>query len=252
MLDIATCLPHRTPPASGLDDCAWDDEPVPRVHDGEPPAVPRAETRPLPAKAPPASLSPEPSLEADARRCIRLIQRRDEKGLRQLHDAWRHRAFACALAIVRRDEMAHEIVSTSFMQVWTTSDRYDPERGSALGWLTLIVRSRAFDALRSAKLIWQREVSSDGDDALHGHAAEVALGPLAVLERQHRERRVQRALLRLSPMQRQVLTLTTLDGLSHDEASRHLEMPLGTLKSHARRGLLAMRVRCVAIGLSCE
>lgn len=235
MPDIATSLPHRPPPVFGPDADAWDDEPVAVVHDGEPP-----------------SRSPETPQESEARRCLGVIQRRDEKGLRDLHGAFRHRAFVCALAIVRRDEMAHEIVSTSFMQVWTTAHRYDPGRGSALGWLTMIVRSRALDALRSARLVWQREIGSQGDDDLHAHAAEDALGPLAQLERQNRGRRVQRALLRLSPMQRQVLTLTTLDGLSHDEVSRHLELPLGTLKSHARRGLVAMRARCVAIGLSCE
>lgn len=194
---------------------------------------------------------PQSSSETDALRCIVLIRLHDESGLRQLHAAYSTQVFACAMRIVGRKELADEIVSTSFMQVWTNAASYDERRGPVVAWLLLIVRSRAIDAVRHAKLLWSRELSVDEDDDSCAELAGAAIDePPAHLERLTSERRLHRALLRLSPMQRQVLSLTTLDGLSQDEASRHLDLPLGTVKSHARRGLAALRARCEAIGLT--
>ncbi len=191
------------------------------------------------------------SSESDTLRWIALIQLNDESGLRQLHAAYSTQVFACAMRIVRRKEVADEIVSTSFMQVWTNAASYDERRGPVVAWLLLIARSRAIDAMRHAKLLGSRELSLDEDDDSCAELAGAAIDePPAHLERLTSERRLHRALLRLSPMQRQVLSLTTLDGLSQDEASRHLDLPLGTVKSHARRGLAALRARCEAIGLT--
>ncbi len=190
------------------------------------------------------------SSESDARGWMTRVQARDESALSQLHTAFQRRMFLCALAIVRRDEIAHEVVSLTFMQVWTTAADYDPLRGSVAAWMLLIARSRSFDELRRARVHTSREVSADEEDS----GAEVPtlnamLDPLAHLERKTRDHRLHRALLRLSPIQRQVISLTSLDGLSQDEASRHLNLPLGTVKSHARRGLTALKARCEAIGL---
>lgn len=202
-----------------------------------------------PAPTPQEAPLSQSSLESDAKRWIALIQCGDQRGLNQLHTAFRRTVFVSAMFIVRREEMAHEVVSSCFMQVWKNAARYDPARGTVVAWLMLIAKSRSFDALRRANVVWHRELSPQDGDPLLRHEAEVESEPSAHLARKVRCRRLQRALLRLSPMQRQVLSLTTLDGLSQDEASRHLQLPLGTVKSHARRGLLALRHRCDSIGL---
>lgn len=174
-----------------------------------------------------------------------LIQCRDESGLRRLHVEFESRMHRCALATVHREEIACEVVSASFLQVWTNAADYDVARGSVAAWLMLITRSRSFDALRHARVISRREVCLDDEDGAWEHevAADAAAEPHTHLEQQRRRRRLDRALMKLSPMQRQVVSLTTMDGHSHDEASRYLGLPLGTVKSHAKRGLAALRHR---------
>lgn len=196
------------------------------------------------------SARPDSKFELDARRWIALIQARDEAGLRSLHAALGRRVLSCALRIVRCDEMAHEIVSTTFMQVWNNAAHYEAQRGTAVAWVLLIARTRALDALRHANVRKQYEVRSEDEESSAQFDTEALLDPLAHLERRRRRLRLQRAMSRLSPIQRQVLSLTTLEGLSQDEASRHLNLPLGTIKSHTRRGLAALKRRCEATGLS--
>jgi RNA polymerase sigma-70 factor (ECF subfamily) len=177
-----------------------------------------------------------------------LIRDRDEAGLRLLYRSCRRQVFLCALGIVRQEHVANEVVSTTFMQLWMSAPRYDPRRGSVSAWLMLMARSRALDALRSVNAHRHQESPLDDDSEAEPDADE--LGPLAHSDRQCRYANLRRALLRLSPIQRQVLTLTTLGGLSQDEAAGYLHMPLGTVKSHAKRALAAMRHHCEALGLS--
>ena len=181
-----------------------------------------------------------------------LIQARQESGLRQLYSNCQRRVFACAVGIVRREDIANEIVSTTFMQVWTSASSFDLRRGSVLAWLMLIARSRSLDALRRLKVLRQHEVSSDEEEAFETAEEEVAPLPLLHLERLSRHRRLQRAMSRLPSIQRQVVCLTSIDGLSHDEVSRHLDLPLGTVKSHAKRALASLRLRFEAGGLSVD
>ncbi len=194
------------------------------------------------------------SLDSRAMSWMLLIQCRDESGLRCLHSEFEPRVHRCALAIVHKDEIACEVVSASFMHAWTNAADYDPVRGSVVAWLMLITRSRSLDALRRVRVLGRHEVSFDDEDSdwTEDVAADARLEPHSHLECQRRRRRLQRALMKLSPMQRQVVALTTMDGHSHDEASRCLGLPLGTVKSHAKRGLAALKRRFEAAGASSE
>lgn len=247
MLDLALCAPRESscvPPAAVQ---TWTAERQPSRRERSDEPAPPATDIGLAARAP-VSASPE----SDARSWMTRIQARDESALRRLHDAFGRRIFVCALGMVRREEVAHEVVSITFMQAWTAAADYDPLRGTVAAWLTLIARSRSLDALRRARVHGSREVHLDDDESNETPTLDAMHDPFAHLARKTRDHRLHRAMLRLSPMQRQVLSLTTLDGLSQDEASQHLNMPLGTVKSHARRGLTALRARCAVIGLTAD
>ena len=181
-------------------------------------------------------------------RSVDRMRRGDESGLADLYAACRARIFQSARAIVRRDEIAHEVVSVTFMQAWNEAARFDAQRGTVMAWLTRIARTRAFDALRRVQVVSRHE-DGERDDERELAAGSGSCDPLSHSERSCRNARLRRALSRLSPMQRQVLSLTVLSGLSQDEASIHLGVPLGTVKSHARRGLASMRVHCLRLGI---
>ena len=73
--------------------------------------------------------------------------------------------------------------------------------------------------------------------------ADAADGPIAVLLQKQLRECLRKSIERLAPIQRQVLCLAFIEGLSHEEVAGHTGLPLGTVKSHARRALIALRAR---------
>ncbi len=170
---------------------------------------------------------------------IDRIRTRDVSALSALHSACGARLFASALRVIGRPELAHDAVSLALMQAWETASEFDGLRANVLTWLLMIVRSRAVDLLRQGRARARHECPLiDGE---LGEATAASPPPCRVVERSETQVDLRRAMATLSPVQRQVLSLIYFEGRSHEEAACHIGMPLGTLKSHARRGLTALR-----------
>ena len=167
------------------------------------------------------------------------MQARDQAALSALHVICAPRLFAAALRIVRRPEVAHEAVSAALMQAWINAHAFDPLRGSVLTWLGTIVHSRALDILRRDQRRSKIEIEQEEHDV--GAIDEATPGPCKRVEQAEIRVRLRRAMTLLTPIQRQIISLTFLEGRSHEEAATHVGMPLGTVKSHVRRGLAMLR-----------
>lgn len=183
-----------------------------------------------------AAAAVDPSLEE----CVTAIQHRDEAALRVFYERTVERVNGLARAILRSEVDAEEVLSETYLQVWQTAGRYQPARGSALGWLMNIARSRSLDRLR------QRNSSSDRhvpEEVLEGEAAGTdARGtPEDILHHFQRESRVHGALERLGEVPRKLVGLAFFHGLSHREIAEATGMPLGTVKTHLRRSLGTLR-----------
>jgi RNA polymerase sigma-70 factor (ECF subfamily) len=156
-----------------------------------------------------------------------------------------------ALRIVRRRELADEVLHDAFVRVWRDAARFDPH-GTAVGWLTAIVRNRALDLMAS------HDVARV--DSYHDHGDGIDLDPEAALDRlfdwpvadgeeerldaRRAQAFVRRCLAELQPRERQSLVLAYEHGLSHGDLAAHLGKPLGTVKTWVRRGMDNLR-RCV-------
>ena len=165
---------------------------------------------------------------------IEAVARGSRSALKRLYELESRRLYGIALRIVRRPEVAADVLQEAFIQIWQNAQSYSPERGAGAAWLTGIVRFRALDAVRKHG----REVLSDdpglGDEAQEPDvvdriAAKAEAGAL------------KRCLGRLDDQQRRCVTLAFVDGFSHVEIAERLAAPLGTVKSWVRRGLLALR-----------
>ncbi len=181
------------------------------------------------------AISPDPLRPLAARLCTG-----DDSALHTLHacvSAW---LFASALRIVRRHEVADEVVSSTLLQAWRTATTFDPDRATVITWLNTIARSRALDALRCESVRGRHECALDGNEEADA-AGDRSQCPRSRLELCQLKRRLASAMFVLSPIQRQVLTMTFLDGDSHEEVALRMRMPLGTVRSHARRALTALR-----------
>jgi RNA polymerase sigma factor (sigma-70 family) len=195
--------------------------------------------------AAPTPRLPEPDAAALAA-LIARIARQDEGALGELYDATVGRVYGMALRILRDEQGAEEVAEEVFFQVWRQAGRYDPARGRPLGWLLNLARSRALDQLRRR----DEALSHPDPTTLHG---EEAWGELDVFDgRETRDPQdllaateahhgLHRALAALEPVPRQMVALAFFRGLTHEEIAASTDLPLGTVKSHIRRSLTALR-----------
>ncbi|MEW6039514.1 MAG: sigma-70 family RNA polymerase sigma factor [Pseudomonadota bacterium] len=168
---------------------------------------------------------------------IARVVDRDSKALAALYDALVGRIYGLALRITQSAPLAEEVTQDTFWQIWRQAPRFDPERGTALAWIMTIARSRALDALRRIETN-ECELEPEILDRLEcpGEAAPPDL--LAAVQEGHV---LHTALASLDPVPRQLVSLAFFRGLSHDEVAGYAGLPLGTVKSHIRRALIALR-----------
>jgi RNA polymerase sigma-70 factor (ECF subfamily) len=129
-------------------------------------------------------------------------------------------------------EDAEDAVQEIFLDLWAHGGRYDAARASEEAFVAVIARRRLIDRRRHASRRPALDpIESAAEAASPGDSAElVAEAALAA-----------RAMKDLRAEQREVLRLSVAQGLTHEEIAAHTGMPLGTVKAHARRGLLRIR-----------
>jgi RNA polymerase sigma-70 factor (ECF subfamily) len=184
----------------------------------------------------PAPLGPR--LDHDGDEYASLMARiagRDGRALADLHDSMSGLLHTTARRLLGSHECAQEVVGDVFVHVWQHAAEFDACRGTVKAWLCGITRHRAIDRWRRdrrhpllhARLLLERVPDFSGPEQLLGRLEE--------------RTSVHAALSGLSPLRQKLLALSFFDGLSHEEISVSSGLPLGTVKSHLRRALRAMR-----------
>jgi RNA polymerase sigma-70 factor (ECF subfamily) len=133
-----------------------------------------------------------------------------------------------------RTEDAEDAVQEIFIEIWKTAGRFDETQSSETTFIAMIARRRLIDRLRRAN---RRLAPESLEDAQVEPANRFDEKMQASVE----AREAARAMQNLRPEQKQVLALSIIQGWSHQEISDATGMPLGTVKTHARRGLLQVR-----------
>jgi RNA polymerase sigma-70 factor (ECF subfamily) len=128
---------------------------------------------------------------------------------------------------------AEDAVQEIFLDLWRSAARFDPSVGSETAFVATIARRRLIDRRRARGRRPETEPFGDRSLAADGQAQQMEMCGEAVL--------AGKALAQLRPEQRTVLLLSAYQGMSHEEIASATGMPLGTVKAHARRGLLRVR-----------
>jgi RNA polymerase sigma-70 factor (ECF subfamily) len=168
---------------------------------------------------------------------VTRIAAQDERALELLYDATVARVYGMARGITHNLQCAEEVTEDVYWQVWRQALRFDRQRGPVMAWLLTLARSRALDHLRrrdEAASHPEPHTLTDDEGDPHDNPAEL-------LADADRAAALERALEQLDPLPRQLLSLAFYRGLTHDEIAAQTHLPLGTVKSHIRRGLAALR-----------
>jgi RNA polymerase sigma-70 factor, ECF subfamily len=167
-----------------------------------------------------------------------LLQRiagREEAALRDFRHESLATVRAIVLRVVRNPADAEEVCADLYLQVWERASDYASDRGGVMAWVRTLAWSRAVDQRRRA----QRHAAhcSLSDEALGSAGGDVEQDACHwALSRAARE-----ALVALTRSQRRILQLAFYEDLSHADIAARMGLPLGTVKSHARRGLVHLR-----------
>ena len=168
---------------------------------------------------------------------LQAVANKDRTAFEAFYDATTERVLSLVLRITQQIDTAEEVVSDVYLQVWRQADRFDPVRGNALAWLTMLCRSRALDTLRKNNTA----PTSSAIPISEIPEPEAADFPQDLLIAVEQHSAIHNALDKLEPAQRQLLALAYFRGYSHSELAEFTGMPLGTVKTQLRRTISKLK-----------
>lgn len=154
----------------------------------------------------------------------------------ELYDLTAARMYGLVLRILRSKDHAAEVTQEVFVEVWSQSARYDPEKGSVLAWMSTIAHRRAVDRVRSVS----SEVARDEHYAVTAVVRETDHVWEDVDQKMDVER-VRKGMASLTAIQREAIGLAYFGGYTQTQVASLLKLPLGTVKTRIRDGLIGLR-----------
>jgi RNA polymerase sigma-70 factor (ECF subfamily) len=180
-----------------------------------------------------------PGREAQAQHLTELLHlsaRGRETAFADLYDLTSARIYGVVLRVVRSPEQAAEVTQEVYLDIWLHAANYSPARGTALGWMTTIAHRRAVDRVRSL-------ISTKAREERYGHGSieREADHVWENVQQDFETQRVRKALHTLTANQREAIDLAYFGGYTQREVAALLRVPLGTVKTRIRNGLIKLR-----------
>jgi RNA polymerase sigma-70 factor (ECF subfamily) len=167
---------------------------------------------------------------------LQRVARGDRAAYEQLFDRMSSVVFGTIHRVLRDPAQSEEVSQEVFVEIWRSAAKFDPTRGGAMAWVVTMAHRRAVDRVRSEQAATNREAKV----ALRDVQAPYDSVSEEVEQNLERER-VGRALGDLSALQREAVTLAFYGGHTHTEIAELLDVPLGTVKTRIRDGLIRLR-----------
>ncbi|WP_320774989.1 sigma-70 family RNA polymerase sigma factor [Streptomyces sp. CRN 30] len=184
----------------------------------------------------PVFIGRAPARQPDLQSLMRAVACGDGDAFASLYDAAVAPVLGVVRAVLRDVAQSEEVAQEVLVEVWRTAPRYRPERGTVMNWVLTLAHRRAVDRVRSVEAATAR----DHKAALLDRVPEYDEVTEQVEHRLEREQ-VRRCLRALTELQRQSVTLAYYRGLTYREVAAQLSVPLGTVKTRLRDGLIRLR-----------
>ena len=165
-----------------------------------------------------------------------LVAEGDQNAFGQLYDQLSGRVLGLVRRLLKDHAQSEEVTQEIFLEVWQNAKRYDPSKGSATTWILTMSHRRAVDRIRSSQSTRDRDTKIGLRDMETEYDSVSESVEISV-----EHERVGKALQRLTELQRQAVTLAYFGGYSHSEVAAMLSVPIGTVKTRLRDGMIRLR-----------
>jgi len=180
-----------------------------------------------------------PDIEPDSATPDQLLARvatGDQAAFGLLYDQMAPRVLGLVKRLLRDHAQSEEVTQEIFLEIWQSATRYDSSKGAAVGWIMTMAHRRAVDRVRASQSSRDRDVKIGIRDfnPVYDNVSQT-------VETRIEHERVEKAMLRLTELQRQAVSLAYYGGYSHSEVAELLSVPIGTVKTRVRDGMIRLR-----------
>ena len=162
---------------------------------------------------------------------IELLAARDERAISLLYDHYADALYGVAIKVTKDEVMAKEVLQESLVKIWKKADNYDASKARLFTWLFRVVQNTAIDAVRKRQRKQTKEVRNNDSNVYHIPTTQLAIDHIDL----------KKHTTSLEEKYRVVIDALFFQGMTQQEASDELNIPLGTVKSRLKIGLRELR-----------
>jgi RNA polymerase sigma-70 factor (ECF subfamily) len=166
---------------------------------------------------------------------LAAVAKGDEAAFARLYTATRAKLYGVLVRILRRQDLADEVMQETYLKIWRSAAQFDPARAAPISWMVAIARNRAIDLLRRRK-----ETSIEDEPQAMDLAADQP-DPLARRALNEDLQRLLGCIGKLPPERQRLVLLAYYNGWSRERLATELDTPVNTIKTWLRRSLLDVR-----------
>jgi RNA polymerase sigma-70 factor (ECF subfamily) len=166
---------------------------------------------------------------------LAAVAKGDQAAFERLYAATRTKLYGVALRILRRPELADEVIQEAYVKIWSSAGQFDPALASPITWMVAIARNRAIDLVRR-----KAEASLEEMPEVLEIAAD-SPDPLAARSMNEDLKRLLACIGRLDGDRRKLVLLAYYNGWSREQLAKQFDKPVNTIKTWLRRSLLEIR-----------
>jgi RNA polymerase sigma-70 factor, ECF subfamily len=188
------------------------------------------------SQAPPVSSATVDGAAAtgvDTATLVLMVKSKSGKGFNILYDNYCGALYGILMKFVQHTDVADDLLQDIFLKIWKHIDRFDAEKGSLYTWMLNIARNQAIDYLRSSHHQQQSLHVDNEFFSLHGDCVDASASISNVAEFKD----LQKKALQLDAKYAEVIDMIFFYGCTHEQTARIMKLPLGTVKTRARKGL---------------
>lgn len=169
---------------------------------------------------------------------VKLVQSRSERGFQTLYNNYCGALYGAIIKLVKRTDVADDLLQDTFVKIWKCIGSYDNSKGALYTWMLNIARNQALDYLRSSayrKQLLQVEID------LFSHCTD-NIGNITINACPVEFTDFRNKALQLDPKYTEVIDLIYFYGWTQEQTAEILKLPLGTIKTRARKGLSLLKI----------